>query len=65
LEVTNWKNEVDTETTEVQIVNDVIPKASVNGLVELYYTTSASILVGLNVSVGKKCFFRKEKKRVV
>ena len=40
LEVTNWKNNVDTETTEIQIVNEFIPTVAINGLKELYYTTS-------------------------
>ena len=59
MEVTNWKNKVDTETTEIQIVNEVIPTVAVNGLTELYYTTSSSILVGVNVSVGKNSFIKK------
>ena len=53
----NWKNKADTETMKIQIVNEIIPTVAVNGLGTLYYTTSASILVGLNVSVGKNLFF--------
>jgi hypothetical protein len=56
LEVTNWKNKADTETMEIIIVNEVIPTVAINGLGKLHYTTSASILVGLDVSVGKNLF---------